>query len=318
MDRGHAWYRLAQVEGLGPKRLHAIRRTFAAANRPLDDIFGLDLTEFHRLLPMLPVALHARIQTTRNKRVDREYRALHDEGIEVVHPDHVAFPAALSARLGDAAPPLLYCGGALGLLASDAVAIVGSRHASPDGLAAATTLAIELAALGQNVISGYAPGTDTAAHLGALRAGGTTTIVLSTGIREFAPKHDIAPLLRGDNALVVSQFPPAAGWNAQNAMARNKVVCALARALIVVEAGPERDERGRMSGTFDAGKAALGMGVPVFVLDPAAFSVAPLGNTGLLALGGTPLREVKALGQLLGDLVPAPVQGSGPKNLRLF
>lgn len=318
MDASRVWYLLARVEGLGPKRLHAIQRAFAAADWPLEDIFGLDLARFHRLLPTLPATLHDRIQAAPNERAEAEYRSLCDEDIEVIHPDHAAYPTTLPVRLGDAAPPLLYCRGALALLKSDGAAIVGSRHASPDGLTMATSLAVELAALGQNVISGYAPGVDTAAHLGALRAGGTTTMILSTGISEFAPKRDIAPLLRDDNALAVSQFPPAAGWTARNAMARNQLVCALARALLVVEAGPERDERGRMSGTFDAGKTALDLGVPVLVLDPSAFPATPPGNSALIALGGKPLREVGSLARLLEDSAPSPSRESRPENLRLF
>lgn len=68
-------------------------------------------------------------------------------------------------------------------------------------------------------------------------------------------------------------------------MQRNKIVTALSDAVIIICSGPERDESGRMSGTFDAGKSALEMKIPVFVLSPTLFSIPPKGNLDLIKLG---------------------------------
>ncbi len=313
-----AWHTLSCIEGLGPKRLRAIHRTLTEAGRQIGDVFDLEAEEFQRLLPALAGTFYPRISAAASNQAEREYQALKSDGVEIVHLGHACYPESLLTRLGDSAPPLLYCRGALPLLTSDGVAIVGSRHAAQNSVDFAAEMAGELTAHGQNVISGYAAGIDTAAHLGALRAEGTTTIVLSASIREFAPKRDFVAHFRGTGILVVSQFPPATRWSARNAMARNKLVCALARAVLVVEAGRERDEQGRMSGTFDAGKTALELGVPLFVLDPASFDAAPPGNVELLKRGGKPVHQEDALEHLLRAKGLAPKPVDEPRPLPLF
>jgi len=65
-------------------------------------------------------------------------------------------------------------------------------------------------------------------------------------------------------------------------MIRNELVCVLSEALIVIESGPERDEEGRMSGTFNAAKIALEREIPLFVVDPSYFKKLPLGNEKLI------------------------------------
>jgi DNA processing protein len=183
--------------------------------------------------------------------------------------------------------PVLLCQGQLALLSSDGVAIVGSRNVSTQGLEAARMLATDLANLGKNIISGYAKGVDTEAHRSALEAEGTTTIVLSYGIEEFQKKRDLQDIRWSQqDILVISQFAPDTKWNAGNAMARNKTVCALSNGVVVIESGKERDEDGKMSGTFDAAKIALELGIPLFIVSPTYFETPPAGNADLIRLGG--------------------------------
>jgi len=63
-------------------------------------------------------------------------------------------------------------------------------------------------------------------------------------------------------------------------------VCALSKAVVVIESGPERDAQGKMSGTFNAAKTSLSMGLPLFVLNPDHLDNAPEGNAALIELGG--------------------------------
>ena len=86
--------------------------------------------------------------------------------------------------------------------------------------------------------------------------------------------------------LAVSQFDPDTTWQAWNAMKRNQLVCALSKAVVVVESGPERDAQGKMSGTFNTAKAALDLNLPLFVVNPSCLDNAPKGNADLIALGG--------------------------------
>jgi DNA processing protein len=117
------------------------------------------------------------------------------------------------------------------------------------------------------------------------------------------------------NTLFVTQFLPYEKFSGQNAMTRNKLVCAMSKAVIVITSGPERDSSGKMSGTFDAGKSALEMNVPVFVLSPEVLKPAPQGNIDLINIGAIPLLNGQQLIEFLDKIdkpvvtVPEPVNG---------
>ena len=140
--------------------------------------------------------------------------------------------------------------------------------------------------MGLNVVSGYAKGVDSEAHLGALAAEGTTTMVLPYGIKELRQKSAFRKFDWQRDVLVVSQFAPDVKWLARNAMARNKLVCGLSKAVVVIESGLERDAQGKMSGTFNTAQTALSMDLPLFVLNPKCFDNPPKGNADLIKLGG--------------------------------
>jgi predicted Rossmann fold nucleotide-binding protein DprA/Smf involved in DNA uptake len=90
------------------------------------------------------------------------------------------------------------------------------------------------------------------------------------------------------NSLFVTQFAPYEKFSGQNAMVRNKLVCAMSKAIVVMASGPEKDSQGKMSGTFDAAKAALKMNIPVFVLSPEILKPIPQGNIDLIKIGAIP------------------------------
>jgi DNA processing protein len=122
------------------------------------------------------------------------------------------------------------------LVGRAAIAVVGARLCSPYGLEMASTLAAGIAAAGVTVVSGAALGIDAAAHRGALRADGDTVAVLGSGI-------DV-PYPRGNRRLidaiaevgtVVSEYPPGTPPVPRRFPARNRIVAALARAVLVVE-----------------------------------------------------------------------------------
>jgi len=214
---------------------------------------------------------------------DQGYAELKDKEIQILFYDHELYPESLIKLMKDH-PPILFCKGNLNLLKSDGVAIIGSRNASQEGLKFANEIARKLAEKGINIISGYAKGIDTSAHLGALENNGTTTIVLSSGILNFS-ETKIKESFKKDKTLIISQFNPKSPWSAQNAMIRNELVCALSKIVIVIESGPEKTEKDgkkHLSGTYDAAKKALKMGIPLFVLDPSTFQIPPIGNTKLI------------------------------------
>lgn len=149
--------------------------------------------------------------------------------------DDAEYPAAL--RTIAAPPPFLLIRGALREEDALALAIVGSRHASPYGLGVAERLAFELAARGVTIVSGFARGIDTAAHRGALAAGGRTIAVLGSGVDVIYPPENrrLVPQVLERGALV-SQFPMGTPALPHHFPIRNRSLAGLALGTIVVEA----------------------------------------------------------------------------------
>jgi DNA processing protein len=146
-----------------------------------------------------------------------------------------AYPANL--REIQTPPERLYVRGALTGDDALAIAIVGSRAATPYGLAVAERLGADLAARGVAVVSGLARGIDSAAHRGALRAGGRTIAVLGSGVDVIYPPEN-AGLAREIEATgaIVSQFAPGTRPLAGYFPARNRVIAGLSLGVVVVEA----------------------------------------------------------------------------------
>lgn len=152
-------------------------------------------------------------------------------------PRDPRYPALLAAI---PTPPELWVRGELEADDALAIAIVGTRRASAYGMAAAERLAFDLAVRGVTIVSGLARGIDTAAHRGALDAGGRTIAVLGAGVEVVYPPEngELGRAIERRGALV-SQFPPGMPPLAGNFPARNRTLAGLALGVVVVEA-PER------------------------------------------------------------------------------
>lgn len=299
---GFFWLRLSRLRGIGPKTLWRLDSTAGVRSLTVRELIDraadpADEREVVRVRPLLA--------EQDDPQLAEEYAELHAQGVSILHPSHPCFPAGVTRHgAGFGLPPVLFARGHLPLARATGVAIVGSRTIEEDGVEFARGLAAELAVEGVNVISGYAKGADMAGHTGSLGAGGTTTIALSLGILNFEAKSEIRPLLTPANTLVLSQFHPRARWMARNAMARNKLVCALSRAVVVVASAPETDEQGRASGTFETARTALAMKIPVFVLSPRALRNPPVGNAMLIGMGCRELFPEHAAAQISAVVQP--------------
>lgn len=145
------------------------------------------------------------------------------------------YPALLLAV--PTAPPTLHVRGALVEGDALAVAVVGSRRATPYGLAVADTLAADLAARGVTIVSGLARGIDTAAHRGALRVGGRTIAVLGSGVDvAYPPENARLAEEIAERGALVSQFAPGTPPLPHHFPTRNAVIAGLSLAVVVVEA----------------------------------------------------------------------------------
>jgi DNA processing protein len=174
-----------------------------------------------------------------------------------------SYPALLAA-IPDP-PAVLWLRGRPEALAAPAIALVGSRAATPYGLAMARQLAAHLAGAGATIVSGLARGIDSAAHTAALAAAGRTVGVLGSGIDRIYPAEhrDLAREIE-DRGAVVSEFPIGVPPLAHHFPLRNRIISGLSLAVVVVEA-PEK------SGALITAAAALEQGRDVLVVPgPAA------------------------------------------------
>ena len=154
-------------------------------------------------------------------------------------------------------PALLFARGELSVDDERSVAIVGSRRASPEGLAQARRLATGLAKAGYVVASGLAAGVDAVAHTATLDAGGRTLAVIGTGVDRVYPETH-APLQQtiAERGAVISCFWPDQAPTRKGFPLRNGVMSGLTRATVIVEASST-------SGTRVQARRALAHGRPV-------------------------------------------------------
>ena len=294
------WIWLCKTHGIGPKKLASIAKILHKHQRQPETL-PLNPTELLSQFPQLANILNGRIRVEDSQEIYNEYLRLKDAGITMLYPSHPNFPQHLLEI-----SPILFIKGQHKLLTSDGVAIVGARDVSNEGIRAARTIATGLAREGINVVSGYAKGVDSEAHSAALASGGTTTLVLPHGITGLRQKKAFRNFNWGRDVLAVSQFAPDAKWLARHAMMRNTLICALSKAVVVIESGPERNANGKMSGSFDTGKAALKMNLPLFIVDPEYFVKPPEGNTDLIRLGGRKLNPRNGVLDILRNLKKTP------------
>lgn len=170
-------------------------------------------------------------------RWDRRVAELTAEGIDVIASADAAYPTNL--RMIHNRPPVLFVRGQLLPEDSRAIAVVGTRQASKEGIRAASEVAHQLAERGITILSGLAAGIDTAAHTAALNAGGRTIAVFGTGIRRVYPQKNrgLAKAIAASGACA-SQFLPDQAGSRWTFPVRNIVTSGLSLGTIVIEAGP--------------------------------------------------------------------------------
>ncbi|WP_051836009.1 DNA-processing protein DprA [Streptomyces sp. NRRL WC-3549] len=169
---------------------------------------------------------------------DRDLAAVAAAGGRFVCPGDREWPSQLD-DLADARPVGLWVRGTpdLRLWALRSVAVVGARACTPYGAHMAATLGAGLAERGWVVVSGAAFGVDGAAHRGALGAGGATLAVLACGVDVAYPRGHAELIGRiAEQGLVVGELPPAEHPTRSRFILRNRVIAALTRGTVVVEA----------------------------------------------------------------------------------
>ena len=179
------------------------------------------------------------------------------------------------------------------------VAIVGSRAPTPYGLAQAERFARELSANGVCIVSGLARGIDAAAHAGALAVGGATIAVLGCGVDRPWPRNELAYRMAREG-LLVSEFAPGTAPRRHHFPLRNRVLAALADAVLVIEAA-------HASGSLITARWAVDQGQDVFALPGRVDHPMACGTLRLMREGATPVGSPHMLLDDLYGGFPAPL-----------
>ncbi len=219
-------------------------------------------------------------------------------GVRILTPADGEYPKIFHDAPGR--PLALYVKGDVAALSKGAIAIVGTRRATPYGLDQARKFAEGLAADGWAIVSGLALGIDAAAHEGALAAGGVTVGVLGSALDCFYPEEnrELARRMVAAGGAVVSEFPFGRKPDTTTFPQRNHVVAALARGVLAVEA-PFK------SGTLITIGIAADLGRTVMAVPGRVDSRSSAGCLKLLRDGARLVRNVRDVEEDMSELFPS-------------
>lgn len=198
-------------------------------------------------------------------------------------------------------PLLLYVKGRCDLLNRTAIAIVGSRHATPQGINNAEEFANSLSNAGLCVISGMAHGIDAAAHRGALQGQGSSIAVFGTGLDKVYPaaNRDLAHALAKQGTLI-SEFPLGTPPVGSNFPRRNRIISGMSIGCLIVEASLQ-------SGSLITARQAMEQGRDVFAIPGSIHSPQSRGCHKLIKQGAKLVETAQdILEELAGQLVSVP------------
>ena len=226
------WMALVLTPGLGPTRIH---RAVEMLGGDAGLIFDLPLTELEGL--RIPAKSAQFIADGRARaEAEKEAKLVADEGACFLTPRCSGYPSRL-LEIYDP-PAVLWVRGNVELLEWPGIAVVGTRAPSPYGAGMAEMLSRDLANRGLSILSGMARGVDTAAHKGALDAGGKTVAVWGTGLDVVYPKENkrLAEQIVSSCGAIVTEYAMGTFPAPQNFPIRNRTLSGMSVGVLVIEA----------------------------------------------------------------------------------
>jgi DNA processing protein len=286
-----AWFRLLQAPGLGRASARALLAAFGSA----PTVLRAAPAQWRAVAGAAAAAALARREPETDARL-RAARAWLGAAPrrQVLTLGDPGYPAAL---LSTEDPPLmLFVEGRAELLSAPALAVVGSRHPTPQGAANAREFASHLSAEGWAIVSGLAQGIDGAAHEGALCGRGSTVAVIGTGPDIAYPRQHAALARRiAEAGALVSEFAPGTPPLAENFPLRNRIIAGLGRGTLVVEAALQ-------SGSLITARLAAEAGREVFAIPGSIHSPQSRGCHALIRQGA---KLVESAADILEELQPS-------------
>ena len=226
-----AWLALALTPGLGPTRIARAVTIAGDAAR----IFEMSLTELESL--RIPAKSAQFIADGRARAAaEKEAKLVSDAGAVFVTMQDADYPGRL-LEIYDP-PAVLWVRGRVGMLSQPGIAVVGTRAPSAYGAGMAELLSRDLANRRMVIFSGMARGVDSAAHKGALDAGGKTVAVWGTGLDVVYPKENkkLAESIILSGGAIVTEYPMGTFPAPQNFPIRNRILSGLSVGVLVIEA----------------------------------------------------------------------------------
>jgi DNA processing protein len=250
-----AWLRLVLTDDLSNT---ACRRLLSRFGLP-GQVLRASQAALQELVPAhLARRIGARPVPALKARIDAALAWVAQPGHTILTLADAAYPSLL---LSISDPPLLlYARGRIALLQAPAVAVVGSRNATRQGVEHAVRFSAELGRAGVTVVSGLALGIDAAAHAGALNEPGSTVAVIGTGIDiDYPAGNQVLASRIASAGCIVSEYALGAPPLAHHFPRRNRLISGLSRAVLVIEAAAQ-------SGSLITARLAAEQGRDVFAL----------------------------------------------------
>ncbi|MDX6362536.1 DNA-processing protein DprA [Streptomyces sp. NPDC058274] len=296
------------------------RVALARAVEPGDEVGGRWVREFgavevarrlmtggEQLPGVSPTRWEGLLGRAARARPEQDLAQAREAGVRYVCPGDGEWPAQLD-DLGDGRPLGLWVRGrpSLRMWALRSVAVVGARACTAYGAHMAGTLGAGLAERGWVVVSGGAYGVDGAAHRGALGAGGATVAVLACGVDRPYPRGHTQLITRiAEQGLVVGELPPGDHPTPSRFILRNRVIAALTRGTVVVEAAYR-------SGALVTARAAHRLGRFTMGVPGPATSGLSAGVHELLRADAVLVSDAAEVVELIGDMGELAPDRRGP------
>ena len=284
------WLKLIRADGIGPVTFAKMLKHFGSVER----VLGASVSELAKI-EGVGFKTAERIASTREKfDAATELEMAQKLGVWLVNLADERYPPVLK-RIYDP-PPVLYVKGSVGRQDNLAISIVGSRHCSIYGKEQASRFAHFLGSAGFTICSGMARGIDTAAHQGALSAGGRTIAVQGCGLAKiFPPENKKLFEMIAESGACVSELPLDTEPLAVNFPPRNRIIAGLSLGTIVVEAAPR-------SGALITARAALDYNREVMAVPGKIDSPLSKGANQLIKQGATLIESVEDVMEALGQI----------------
>ena len=292
-----AYLTLTHARGLGPRKTKLLVEHFGSA----EAVLAAAQAELLSVPSVGPSLAQALVSAKESNWATEEGARAERLGVTLVPYEHEAYPESLRAIYDP--PAVLYVRGRLDLLQARAVGIVGTRDASEYALKLTEKLAVGLAEAGVTVVSGLALGVDSAAHRGAVKVdGGTTVAVLGSGVDTIYPRQNsgLARTIWQGRGAVVSEYPLGTQPRPTNFPGRNRIINGACQGIVVVEAGVK-------SGALITANYAAEEGRTVFAVPGRVGDPRSEGTLALLKQGAVLVQETNDILQELGwDAPPSP------------